>query len=83
MVVGLERIPKAVWKRIADSPIERRANSVAAFAQNSTCFWWEQSEGGPTTRVDVYDPVTNRWTGAAAIPGAGMSGFGHSAVRDR
>jgi len=70
---------KAVWKRIADSPIERRANSVAAFGGKLYVLGGMQSEGGPTTRVDVYDPVTNRWTGAAAIPGAGMSGFGSSA----
>ena len=69
----------ATWKPIATPPFQRRAISVAAHKGKLFVLGGMQAVGGPTTRVDVYDPSTDSWTLGPAIPGSGMSGFGSSA----
>jgi hypothetical protein len=71
--------PAATWQAIATPPFQRRAVSTAAFEGRLYVIGGMQSEGGPTTRVDVYDPKNDSWQSASAIPGSGMSGFGSSA----
>ncbi len=66
------------WTAIASPPFKRRAISVAAFHDKLYVIGGMQSEGGPTTRVDVYDPASDSWSLGPAIPGSGMSGFGSS-----
>jgi N-acetylneuraminic acid mutarotase len=70
---------QAVWKAIAKPPFRRRAVSVAAYDAKLYVIGGMQAAGGPTTRVDVYDPSSDSWSKCAPLPGSGMSGFGSSA----
>ncbi|TVS14978.1 MAG: hypothetical protein EA424_17620 [Planctomycetaceae bacterium] len=38
-----------------------------------------QAEGGPTTRVDIYDPDERQWQQGPSLQGQGMDGFGSAA----
>jgi len=67
------------WKSIAKPPFRRRALSVAAHAGRLFAIGGMQAVGGPTTRVDVYDPATDTWRQGPSLPGSGMSGFGSAA----
>ncbi|MCA9138409.1 MAG: hypothetical protein KDB00_16675 [Planctomycetales bacterium] len=69
----------AKWQRLAEPPFQRRALSVAAHRGRLYAIGGMRSQGGPTVRVDVYDPVNDRWESAPNLPGEGMSGFGSSA----
>lgn len=71
--------PQADWKPTAEPPFQRRAVSVAAVAGKLFVIGGMRPEGGPTTRVDIYDPQSDQWTVGPAIPGSGMSGFGSAA----
>ena len=70
--------PNAVWQTTAAPPFKRRAVSVAAFAGKLFVIGGMQETGGPTTRVDIYDPESDSWCLGPPIPGSGMSGFGSS-----
>ena len=73
------RDPSATWQPTAQPPLKRRAVSVAAHNDKLFVIGGMQAEGGPTTRVDVYDPQSDQWSQGPSIPGAGMSGFGSAA----
>ena len=66
----------ATWKPIAGPPFQRRALSVAALGGKLFVIGGMTSKSKPTTRVDIYDPVTDSWSLGKPIPGSGMSGFG-------
>ena len=70
---------KLVWKPIATPPFERRAVALAAWQNKLYVLGGMRREGGPTTRVDIYDPASDRWTVGPALLGTGMDGFGCSA----
>lgn len=70
---------QAVWEALAAPTFQRRAVSVAAHDGKLFVIGGMQAVGGPTTRVDIYDPSTDAWTQGPSIPGSGMSGFGSSA----
>ncbi|QDT05492.1 N-acetylneuraminate epimerase precursor [Rubripirellula lacrimiformis] len=70
--------PSAKWQATAQPPFKRRATSVAAFDGKLYVIGGMRPEGGPTTRVDIYDPKSDSWSDGPSIPGAGMSGFGSS-----
>jgi N-acetylneuraminic acid mutarotase len=67
------------WKPIAKPPFLRRAVALAAWQGKLHVLGGMQQEGGPTTRVDVYDPATDKWSAAPAMLGNAMDGFGCSA----
>ncbi|EKK01337.1 Kelch repeat-containing protein [Rhodopirellula baltica SH28] len=71
--------PDSGWQPVATPPFQRRAISVAAHDGKLFVVGGMRSEGGPTTRVDVYDPSTQNWSLAPSLPGSGMAGFGSSA----
>ena len=70
--------PQAGWHALPKPPFQRRAVSAAAFRGNLYVIGGMQSEGGPTTRVDIYDPQKKTWSIGPSLPGKGMSGFGSS-----
>ncbi|MCA9077895.1 MAG: DUF3386 family protein [Planctomycetaceae bacterium] len=68
------------WQALPELPVTRRANAVAAHNGKLYSIGGMQEEGGPTRRVDVYDPQANTWTQGPEILGDdGMTGFGASA----
>ncbi len=69
----------AKWQPLASPTFQRRAISVAALDGKLFVIGGMQADGGPTTKVDVYDPASDSWTVGHPIPGSGMSGFGSSA----
>ncbi len=69
----------AGWTSLPDPPFQRRALSVAAFDGKIYAIGGMQAEGGPTTRVDIYDPVGRQWQQGPSLQGQGMDGFGSSA----
>lgn len=71
--------PNAAWQQVASPTFQRRAISVAAHDGKLYVIGGMQAVGGPTTRVDVYDPANDGWVQGPSIPGSGMSGFGASA----
>ncbi|MEO9592157.1 kelch repeat-containing protein [Rhodopirellula bahusiensis] len=71
--------PDSKWQPVATPPFQRRAISVAAHDGKLFVVGGMRSEGGPTTRVDVYDPSSKTWSLGPALPGSGMAGFGSSA----
>ncbi len=70
---------KATWQKLPEPPFQRRAVSVAAHQGKLYVIGGMRPEGGPTTRVDVYDPKSQTWSRGPALPGSGMSGFGTAA----
>ncbi|MEQ8768843.1 MAG: hypothetical protein RL885_33365 [Planctomycetota bacterium] len=69
---------EASWKALPEVPFRRRALSVAAFEGKIWAIGGMQAKGGPTTRVDVFDPKTGAWAQGPSIVGEGMTGFGSS-----
>ena len=66
------------WTEIPSPPFLRRALSVAAFDGKLYVLGGMQETGGPTTRVDIFDPAAGTWSQGPALIGSGMEGFGNS-----
>ena len=66
------------WKT-SPVPFKRRALSVAVHDGNLYAIGGMQSEGGPSTKVDVYDPESGAWSVGPALHGQPMEGFGSTA----
>jgi N-acetylneuraminic acid mutarotase len=67
------------WKKLPDPPFQRRALAVGAFDGKIYVIGGMQSDGGPTTRVDIFDPQTAKWSQGPNLQGEPMDGFGPSA----
>lgn len=74
---------KPTWEEIASPSFKRRALSVAAYQGKIYAIGGMQESGGPTTRVDCYDPASREWTTAPSILGGGMDGFGTSSFANQ
>jgi N-acetylneuraminic acid mutarotase len=57
-------------------PFKRRAVSIAAFQGKLYVMGGMQEAGGPTTRVDVFDPASGTWSEGPSLHGAALEGFG-------
>lgn len=66
------------WESISPPPFVRRALSLAAFNGKVFVIGGMQEEGGPSKRVDVYDPETDSWSRGPDLYGKSMDGFGSS-----
>ncbi len=78
LVVDLAREPLK-WEQLPKPPFKRRALSLGHLDGKLYVIGGMQKEGGPTTKVDVFDPETNKWSKGPALSGEGMEGFGSSA----
>lgn len=58
---------KPEWKAVPNPPFQRRALAVAAHQGKIYAIGGMQSEGGPTTRVDIFDPQTQTWSRGADL----------------
>ncbi|MEZ6090074.1 MAG: DUF4198 domain-containing protein [Pirellulaceae bacterium] len=67
------------WKALPEPPFQRRALSVAAHDGKIYAIGGMQQQGGPTTRVDLFDPTSGKWSIGPSLNGEGMDGFGSSA----
>ena len=67
------------WKPLPKPPFERRALALAAHEGKLYVIGGMQHEGGPTTRVDVFDPKSAKWSQGPNLQGEPMEGFGCSA----
>ncbi|WP_436298136.1 Kelch repeat-containing protein [Stieleria mannarensis] len=66
----------ATWQPVKTPPFKRRAITVAAHQDQLFVIGGMNSDGKPTTRVDIYDPQRQTWSEAPSLPGSGMAGFG-------
>lgn len=66
------------WKPLPEPPFQRRALSVAALHGKVYAIGGMQKQGGPTTRVDVFDTKSQTWSRGPDLNGEGMDGFGSS-----
>ncbi len=53
---------KPEWKALPTPPFQRRALAVAAHDGKVFAIGGMQETGGPTTRVDVFDPKSGQWS---------------------
>lgn len=67
------------WEAIPEPPFQRRAIAAAAHQGKLYVIGGMQEEGGPTTRVDVFDPASGKWSQGPSLEGDPMNGFGGSA----
>ena len=67
------------WDALPEPGFQRRALSVAALDGKVYAIGGMQRVGGPSTRVDVFDTKTQKWSRGPDMPGEGMEGFGSSA----
>lgn len=68
------------WEPLPSPPFRRRALAVAACQGKLYVIGGMQPEGGPTRRVDVFDPRTGVWTQGPEILGEQpLAGFGAAA----
>lgn len=68
------------WQPLPSPPFERRALAVADHDGKLYAIGGMQHEGGPTRRVDVFDPATSEWSqGPDLLGDEGMAGFGAAA----
>lgn len=58
---------KPEWKQLPTPPFQRRALAVAAFDGKVYVIGGMQETGGPTTRVDIFDPKSGEWTQGASL----------------
>jgi N-acetylneuraminic acid mutarotase len=71
---------KRRWEPLPSPPFRRRALAVAASQGKLYVIGGMQQEGGPTRRVDVFDPQTGAWTQGPDILGEQpLAGFGAAA----
>jgi len=69
-----------VWKPLPEAPFQRRALAVAAYEGKIYAIGGMQMKGGPTTRIDIYNPATQKWSEGPSLKGEkGIVGFGCSA----
>jgi hypothetical protein len=65
---------------VPSPPFQRRALSLAAHRGKLYAIGGMQPEGGPSKRVDIFDPATGAWTQGPDILGEKpLAGFGTSA----
>lgn len=70
----------AVWKSVPNPPFQRRALALAAHDGKLFVLGGMAMEGGPSRRVDVFDPKAGKWLRGPDLAGDGrMAGFGVSA----
>lgn len=55
------------WQPIAAPPFQRRALAAAAHEGKLVAVGGMQNEGGPTTRVAIYDPAADEWSEGPAL----------------
>lgn len=67
------------WEAVPAPPFQRRALALAAYQGKLYVMGGMRRKGGPTTRVDIYDPATNKWTQGPKLQGKPFEGFGCSA----
>ena len=67
------------WSPLPAPPFERRALALAAHDGKLYAIGGMQHRGGPTTRVDVWDPAAEKWSRGPSLLGEPMEGFGCSA----
>lgn len=67
------------WKPLSRPNFQRRALALAAHKGKLYLIGGMQKEEGPTTKVNCYDPATNKWSEAPKLHGKPMEGFGCSA----
>ena len=67
------------WEALPEPPFRRRALSIAAHDDKIYVLGGMQDQGGPSTRVDIYDPKSKGWSKGPSLNGEGMEGFGSSA----
>ncbi|MEQ8785658.1 MAG: kelch repeat-containing protein [Pirellulaceae bacterium] len=70
---------KPTWKALPKPPFQRRALALAAHDGKLYVIGGMQPKGGPSTRVDVFDPQTGGWSEGPSLPGEPIEGFGSSA----
>ena len=78
---------KIAWESLPEPPFLRRAVSLGHRNGKLYVIGGMRQKGGPTTRVDVYDPASGQWSQAPSLidpkadadRGKGMEGFGSSA----
>lgn len=75
--------PELTWSEIAAPPFLRRALSLAAHQGKLYVLGGMQESGGPTPRVDVYDPASKSWSEGPSLIGNGMEGFGNSSFANK
>jgi N-acetylneuraminic acid mutarotase len=67
------------WQPLPDPPFQRRALAVAAYDGKIYVIGGMQQQGGPTKRVDIFDPKTRQWSQGPTLQGEPMDGFGPAA----
>ena len=67
------------WIALPQPPFQRRALSVGHFQGKLYVVGGMQKQGGPTTKVAVFDPASKTWSAGVPLQGAGMEGFGSAA----
>jgi N-acetylneuraminic acid mutarotase len=70
--------PNAKWEAVPQ-PFERRAVAAASHQGQLFVIGGMQHTGGPTTRVDRFDPATGEWHRCPDLVGSPATGFGCSA----
>ncbi len=72
-----------VWQPLPKPNFKRRALSLGHLDGTIYAIGGMDSDNDPTTRVDMFDPITAKWSTGPAMPGEGMEGFGSSAFNAR
>ncbi|MBX3442429.1 MAG: hypothetical protein KF774_08475 [Planctomyces sp.] len=67
------------WKALPAPGFERRALALAAHQDRLYVIGGMQKEGGPCTKVSIFDPRSGAWSEGPSIEGKPMAGFGSSA----
>lgn len=68
---------KPEWKT-ATVPFKRRALSVAVHDGKVYAIGGMLEKGGPTTKVSVYDPQSQKWSDVSSLHGQPKEGFGNT-----
>ena len=70
---------KPTWKKLPSPPFQRRALTLGICDGKVYVIGGMQVQGGPTTKVAVFDPAEQSWSEGPSIHGSPMDGFGASA----
>ena len=71
--------PNSAWQPLSKPPFKRRALFSTNHKGKIHVIGGMNSDGGPTTRTDVYDPKSDSWSQGPKLQGKPLTGFGSAA----
>lgn len=71
--------PQTGWRKLTQPDFKRRALAAGYWNGKLLAIGGMNEKAKPTSRVDIFDTHSGKWSPGPQLPGSGMDGFGVSA----